>query len=64
MWSSISCVEEMLRTRVPAAVAAGFENLVRRQSDDGSWHFAFTGPTFLLPMYVTMRHASGTPHRY
>ncbi|MDX3387454.1 prenyltransferase/squalene oxidase repeat-containing protein [Streptomyces niveiscabiei] len=54
-------MDEMLRTRVPAAVTAGVENLVRRQSDDGSWHFAYTGPTFLLPMYVTMCHVSGTP---
>ncbi|MCC3772282.1 prenyltransferase/squalene oxidase repeat-containing protein, partial [Streptomyces sp. UNOC14_S4] len=50
-----------LRERVRKAILTDMCNLAGTQEDDGSWHYAYGGATFLLPMYVALRHVSGQP---
>ncbi|MFI5887764.1 terpene cyclase/mutase family protein [Streptomyces sp. NPDC051554] len=54
-------VDEPLREAVLTAITVGAENLARLQEKDGSWHGDYGGPTFLLPVYIALRHISGTP---
>ncbi|RLU81791.1 squalene--hopene cyclase [Streptomyces griseocarneus] len=54
-------MDDELREQVQAAILDGAGILAKCQEDDGSWHFAYGGATFLLPMYVALRHVSGQP---
>ena len=44
---------------VAAAVERGLQHLVARQAEDGSWPGDYSGPLFLLPMYVAACHVTG-----
>jgi squalene/oxidosqualene cyclase-like protein len=48
-----------VESRVNAALRRGLENLERNQGPEGSWPCDYSGPMFLLPMYVALAHASG-----
>lgn len=45
--------------RVTLALRRGLENLERTQGPEGSWPCDYSGPMFLLPMYVMLAYASG-----
>jgi squalene/oxidosqualene cyclase-like protein len=48
-----------LTSAVSSSLGRGCENLARRQADDGSWRGDYSGPAFLLPMYVGLCHVCG-----
>jgi squalene/oxidosqualene cyclase-like protein len=47
-----------LRDAAMRSLGLACDNLGKRQSADGSWRGDYTGPTFLLPMYVALCHAA------
>src|SRR5579862_5536781 len=48
-----------LVTRTRGAVQRGLDALARRQGPTGSWPADYSGPLFLLPMYVALAYACG-----
>jgi squalene/oxidosqualene cyclase-like protein len=59
---SISAVSDAtsILLGVDVAIERGIEHLIDLQSDAGSWNPVYSGPNFLLPMYVIVCHASST----
>src|SRR5436190_1743142 len=48
-----------LRAEARASMEYALQNLARLQNDSGSWPGDYGGPMFLLPMYLTLCHATG-----
>jgi squalene/oxidosqualene cyclase-like protein len=48
-----------LDNRVECALRRGLTNLEQSQGPEGSWPCDYSGPMFLLPMYVALAYASG-----
>jgi squalene/oxidosqualene cyclase-like protein len=48
-----------LASDASSSLAKACNHLARRQAEDGSWRGDYSGPAFLLPMYVTLCHISG-----
>lgn len=57
--TSVGVSASDLETRVTLGLRRGLQNLEQTQSPEGSWPCDYSGPMFLLPMYVALAYASG-----
>ena len=53
--------ERTLAEAARTALVRASEYLAGRQASDGSWPCDYTGPTFLLPLYVALCHLADQP---
>jgi squalene/oxidosqualene cyclase-like protein len=57
---AVTLEEASILPVVDVAIERAVDHLVGLQSDAGSWNPVYSGPNFLLPMYVIVCHASST----